>query len=186
VSGFQNIYGKLWVFIFYYIFFFLFLVLSIPYFLFCLDNNHVLELISFWGYDCFLFLIISSIYIYIYILVYSCGFLCTVLIFDYNLKLSQLLTPIGKKEHLYLLKVLRMLGKCFENLMVSWYGSYDIIGNDFKFIHCDLINRFDYMTITLTIWPRFAFVIVLFKSISIFLMVCYHSLHSRFYAKNMI
>jgi hypothetical protein len=41
----------------------------------------------------------------------------------------------------------RMLGACFDGLIVSQYGFYDVFSSGYKYIHCDLIDVFGYMTI---------------------------------------
>jgi hypothetical protein len=37
------------------------------------------------------------------------------------------------------------------------YGSYDVLGSGYKYIHCDLIDCEGYMTMTLTIGSYFLF-----------------------------
>jgi hypothetical protein len=49
----------------------------------------------------------------------------------------------------------RMLGAMFERYIVSKYGSYDVYGGDFKYIHCDLTDMSRYFTITLTLGSAF-------------------------------
>lgn len=34
-----------------------------------------------------------------------------------------------------------MFSGCFEGYILSRYGSYDVVGNGYKFIHCDLIHQ---------------------------------------------
>ncbi len=42
----------------------------------------------------------------------------------------------------------RMLGACFDGLIVNQYGSYDVSSNGYKYIHYDSVDVFGYMTIT--------------------------------------
>lgn len=44
-----------------------------------------------------------------------------------------------------------MLGACFDGLIVSQYGFYDVYSNGYKYIHCDFIDVFGYMIITFII-----------------------------------
>ncbi len=48
-----------------------------------------------------------------------------------------------------------MLGICFEGYIVNMYGSTNVAGSGFKYIHCDLANPLGYLTITLTIGSVF-------------------------------
>jgi hypothetical protein len=34
----------------------------------------------------------------------------------------------------------RMLGALFEGYIVSMYGFYNVVGHDFKYIHCDCVR----------------------------------------------
>jgi hypothetical protein len=49
-----------------------------------------------------------------------------------------------------------MGGRCFEGYVVNRYGSYDVLGSGYKYIHCDLIDCEGYMTMTLTFGSYFA------------------------------
>jgi hypothetical protein len=51
----------------------------------------------------------------------------------------------------------RMLNGCFEDYILR-YWLYDVVGNGYKFIHCDFIDKGGFLTITLTI--RVAFVTI--------------------------
>jgi hypothetical protein len=44
-----------------------------------------------------------------------------------------------------------MLGIVFERYIVSWYGSYGVANNDFKYIHSDFTNASGYFIITLIV-----------------------------------
>jgi hypothetical protein len=44
----------------------------------------------------------------------------------------------------------KMLNGCFEDYILSRYGSYDVLGSGYNFIHCDLTNKVGLLTITLT------------------------------------
>jgi hypothetical protein len=48
-----------------------------------------------------------------------------------------------------------MLGVGFEGYIVNMYGSVDVLGSGFKYIHCDLTNPLGYLTIILTIGSSF-------------------------------
>jgi hypothetical protein len=42
-----------------------------------------------------------------------------------------------------------MLNGCFEGYILNRYGSYDVVRNGYKFIHCDLTNKVGFLTITI-------------------------------------
>jgi hypothetical protein len=44
----------------------------------------------------------------------------------------------------------KMLNGCFEDYILSIYGSYDVLRSAYNFIHCDLTNKVGLLTITLT------------------------------------
>ncbi len=50
----------------------------------------------------------------------------------------------------------RMLSGCFKSYIMGRYDLYDVVGSEYKFIHCDLIDKVGLLTITLII--RVAFV----------------------------
>jgi hypothetical protein len=39
-----------------------------------------------------------------------------------------------------------MLGSYFEGMMLSCYGSYDVVNGAYKYIHCDLIDMARFLT----------------------------------------
>lgn len=45
----------------------------------------------------------------------------------------------------------RMLGASFEGWIFNQYGSYDVVSNAYKYIHCDLIDSHGFLTIILII-----------------------------------
>ncbi len=51
----------------------------------------------------------------------------------------------------------KMFGACFEGYIVSRYGSTDVLGSGFNYIHYDLVNPIGYLIITLTIGSSFVF-----------------------------
>jgi len=48
-----------------------------------------------------------------------------------------------------------MFGACFEGYIVNMYGSTNVLGSGFKYMHCDLVDPLRYLTITLTIGSSF-------------------------------
>jgi len=48
-----------------------------------------------------------------------------------------------------------MLNGCFAGYILSRYGSYDVVGSGYKFIHCDFIDKVRLLTITFTIGATF-------------------------------
>jgi len=62
-----------------------------------------------------------------------------------------------------------ILGACCEGCNVNIYGSYDVVGGGFNYIHCDLVHLFKYLTTTLTI--GFAFVITFSPWLNICLFI---------------
>ncbi len=48
-----------------------------------------------------------------------------------------------------------MSGGCCEGYLMNRYGSYDVLGSGYKYIHCDLIDCEGYMTMTLTVGSYF-------------------------------
>jgi hypothetical protein len=48
-----------------------------------------------------------------------------------------------------------MFGAWFEGYIVSKYGSIDLLGSGFKYIHCDLIDPIGYLTIILNVGSNF-------------------------------
>jgi hypothetical protein len=53
----------------------------------------------------------------------------------------------------------RMLGVMFERYIISRYGSYDVYGGSYKYIHCDLTDTSRYFTITLTLGSTFVTIV---------------------------
>jgi hypothetical protein len=49
----------------------------------------------------------------------------------------------------------KMLGVCFKGYIVSMYGSANVLGSGFKYIHCDLADPLGYLIIILTIGSIF-------------------------------
>ncbi len=49
----------------------------------------------------------------------------------------------------------KMFGAYFEGYIVNMYGFVDVLGSGFKYIHCDFVNPFGYLTIILTIRSNF-------------------------------
>jgi hypothetical protein len=45
----------------------------------------------------------------------------------------------------------RMLGASFEGWIFNQYGSYDVVSNAYKYIHCDFTNSHGFLTIILII-----------------------------------
>jgi hypothetical protein len=44
-----------------------------------------------------------------------------------------------------------MLGASFEGWIFNQYGSYNVVSNTYKYIHCDLIDSDGFLTIILII-----------------------------------
>jgi hypothetical protein len=44
-----------------------------------------------------------------------------------------------------------MLGGCFEEYIVSRFGSYDVASNGHKYIHCDLTYEVGFFIMTLNV-----------------------------------
>ncbi len=49
----------------------------------------------------------------------------------------------------------KMLSGCFECCILSRYGSYDVVGSGYKFIHCDLTYKARFLTIALIVKATF-------------------------------
>jgi hypothetical protein len=48
-----------------------------------------------------------------------------------------------------------MFGACFEGYIVSRYGSTNLLGSGFKYIHCDLVDPFGYLITILLVRSNF-------------------------------
>jgi hypothetical protein len=52
-----------------------------------------------------------------------------------------------------------MFGAWFEDYIISKYGSIDVLGSGFKYIHCDLIDPIGCLTIIITTRSNFVLTI---------------------------
>jgi hypothetical protein len=64
-----------------------------------------------------------------------------------------------------------MLGACLKGYIVNRYGYANVLGNGFKYIHCDLTDPLGYLTITLTIGSSFVFTFSLRLNVGSFIWV---------------
>ncbi len=63
----------------------------------------------------------------------------------------------------------RMLDAIFEVYIVNRYESYDFASNNFKYIHCDLVDVLRYLTIILIV--GLAFVTTFFPRLNVGLYI---------------
>jgi len=48
-----------------------------------------------------------------------------------------------------------MLSGCLKGYILNKYGSYDVVSNKYKFIHCDLTIKVGFLIVTITIGATF-------------------------------
>jgi hypothetical protein len=76
--------------------------------------------------------------------------------------MGELFASLHKKKTLHVVVVAgiiniqqRMLSIVFEGYVVSKYGSYDVLGSGYKYIHYNLTDHLGYLTITLIVGSAF-------------------------------
>jgi hypothetical protein len=64
-----------------------------------------------------------------------------------------------------------MFGACFQGYIVNRYGSINVLGSGFKYIHCDLVNPLGYLMTTLIVGSKLVFTISLHMNVGSFIWV---------------
>jgi hypothetical protein len=74
------------------------------------------------------------------------------------------LVPSPSKKRIALVNVVgitnvqqKLCGACFEGYIVNKYGSANVLGSGFKYIHYNLVDPLGYLTIIMIVWSSFVF-----------------------------